>query len=342
MSAAVSAGHFQPRAMLITGGAGFIGSAYVRHVVRRHPDARVTVLDKLTYAGNVANLAGVLEGTGGAVRFVQGDIADAALVGELCAGSDAIINFAAETHRVARVLQVSTDEVYGHVPSGSSREADHLAPRSPYAASKAGGELIAGAYAATCDVPVFITRGSNTFEPRQYPEKMTPLFVTNLLQDQPVPVYGDGQQVRDWLAVEDHCAGIHHVLLHGTPGEAYNVGGGNEWTNLEVVHLLLRLLGKPESLIRRVADRPGHDRRYALDCRKLQALGWQLRQRFEEALAATVEWYRQNEEWWRAIRSGSFTGYYERTYSRRPGFTPAGSAMEQGQGQDRAEGEASA
>ncbi len=349
MTNPTTASYFTPRHLLVTGGAGFIGSAYVRHVLEHEPEAHITVLDKLTYAGNRSNLTEVLEQAQARVRFVQGDIADATLVGDLCADVDTIVNFAAETHvdrsltepgafiqtdvygvyvlleaarsaGVKRVLQVSTDEVYGHVPAGYSRETDALAPRSPYAASKAGGELMCGAYAATWGLPVLITRGSNTFGPRQYPEKMIPLFITNLLQDLPVPVYGDGLQVRDWLAVEDHCAGIHHVLRHGQPGTAYNVGGGNERQNIAVVRLLLQLLGKPDSLIRYVTDRPGHDRRYALDCGALHALGWQPIQQFETALGATVDWYVEHREWWQAIRRGDFAQYYQQTYAQRPGF----------------------
>lgn len=352
---------FIPQSFLVTGGAGFIGSAYVRHLLHHAPDAKITVLDKLTYAGNLSNLSDVLESHSSTLHFVKGDIADRALMRDLSRGMDAVVNFAAETHvdrsldepgtfiqtdvygvyvlleaaraaGVKRVLQVSTDEVYGHVPQGYSRETDRLAPRNPYAASKAGGELMAGAYAATWGVPVIITRGSNTFGPRQYPEKMIPLFVTNLLQNQPVPIYGDGQQVRDWLAVEDHCAGIHHTLLYGRPGEAYNVCGGNERTNLEVARLLLHLLDKPEIQIRHVADRPGHDRRYALDCAKLHALGWRPRRRFEDALATTMQWYCQNREWWQTIRAGSFAEYYQRTYDQRASFNPAegGQAGEHG------------
>ncbi|MDE2573064.1 MAG: dTDP-glucose 4,6-dehydratase [bacterium] len=330
--------------VLVTGGCGFIGSNFVRLMLRTHSDWSVVNLDKLTYAGNPANLNDV-EGDP-RYRFYRADICDAqAVAAAIGDGVDAIVNFAAETHvdrsisepeaflrtdilgthvlleavrerRIQRFLQVSTDEVYGHVAEGSSDEAFPLAPRSPYAASKAGGDLQVLAYRVTYGTPVMITRGSNTYGPYQYPEKLIPLFVTNLIDDQPVPVYGDGMQVRDWLHVDDHCRGIEHVLLHGTPGEVYNVGGGNGRTNLEITQRLLALLGKdPARYIRHVDDRPGHDRRYALDCVKLHTLGWRPTVAFEEGLAATVAWYREHESWWRPIRSGEFTAYYRAQYA---------------------------
>lgn len=334
---------FTPRHMLVTGGAGFIGSAYVRLALAARPARRVTVLDKLTYAGNLANLDDVRED--GRLTFVRGDIADVQLVRRCLQGVDTVVNFAAESHvdrsiqdsgqfvltdvygvqvllaeslaaGVERFLQVSTDEVYGDIPAGASREDDPLRPRSPYAASKAGGELLARAYCITHGLPVVITRGSNTFGPRQYPEKLVPLFITNAIDGQPVPVYGDGLQVRDWLYVEDHCAGIERALTHGESGAAYNVGGDHPLTNLEITRQILALCGRGAGLIRHVTDRKGHDRRYALDSSRLAALGWRPAHRFEDALAATVAWYRAHEAWWRAIRgSGDFAEHYRRTYS---------------------------
>jgi dTDP-glucose 4,6-dehydratase len=333
--------------ILVTGGAGFIGSTFVQRVLSAWPACRVTVLDKLTYAGNLANLQDVAGNS--RFRFVQGDIADRAIVQQCLANVDAVVNFAAETHvdrsiqdaasfvltdvyglqvllaaareaEVKRFVQVSTDEVYGDIAEGASKESDALQPRSPYAASKAGGELLARSYWITHQFPVLITRGSNTFGPRQYPEKLIPLFITNALDAQPVPVYGDGQQVRDWISVEDHCAGIETVLLYGEPGEAYNVGGGNPQSNIELTLQLLALCGRGPELIRHVVDRKGHDRRYALDSAKLQALGWQPRQPFAEALAATVAWYRAHEDWWRPLRGTTdFAEHYNRTYSQTNG-----------------------
>jgi len=330
--------------VLVTGGAGFIGSCFVRYLLRTYPSLRVIVLDKLTYAGNLANLREV-EGNA-RFRFVRGDIADASVVRSLVAESDAVVNFAAETHvdrslleagsfintdvygtyvlleaaRQAggrRYLQVSTDEVYGSVETGSSREADALDPRSPYSASKAGGDLMARAYFSSYGLPVVITRASNTYGPYQYPEKLIPLFVTNAIDGQPLPLYGDGRNVRDWLYVEDHCRGIDLVLREGRAGEIYNLGGGNERTNLEITERILALLGKPSSLIRYVADRPGHDRRYSLDATKIRELGWKPQYDFEAALSETVRWYVENEWWWRPLKSGDYADYYRRNYGHR-------------------------
>ncbi len=330
--------------LLVTGGAGFIGSNFVRYVFTAHPDYRITVLDKLTYAGRLENLAEFAADP--RFRFVRGDIADASVVNPLVAEVDAVVSFAAETHvdrsllqpgsfittdvygvyvlleaakayGLKRFLLVSTDEVYGQVLTGSSKETDNLDPRSPYSASKAGGELLARAYFASYGVPVLVTRGSNTFGPYQYPEKMLPLFVTNAIDDQPLPLYGDGLNVRDWLYVMDHCSGIDLVLHRGQPGEAYNVGGGNERTNLEMTERILALLGKPRSLIRHVADRPGHDRRYSLDCTKIRALGWRPAHAFDDALASTVRWYAENQSWWRTIKSGEYAEYYRQQYAAR-------------------------
>lgn len=334
--------------VLVTGGAGFIGSNFVRYLLQKYPDYGVTVLDKLTYAGNLANLADVEEqyGPQGRYRFVKGDIADMAAVRDAMAGCKYVLNFAAESHvdrsieepgqfiltdvygtyilleearriGVERFLQVSTDEIYGHVPSGSSKESDKAEPRSPYSASKAGGEMIAHAYFVTYGLPVIITRGSNNYGPYQYPEKLIPLFITNAIEDQPLPVYGDGLQIRDWIYVLDHCSGIDVALHKGTPGESYNVGGGNERTNLEITHMILRLLEKPQTLINYVKDRPGHDRRYSLDTSKLQALGWKPTRSLEAAMRETVDWYLTHREWWQPLKSGEFKEYYERQYVKR-------------------------
>jgi dTDP-glucose 4,6-dehydratase len=330
--------------ILVTGGAGFIGSNFVRHVLGAHPDDRVVNLDKLTYAGNPANLADLEDSP--RYTFVHGDICDATLVRDVAQGVDAIVNMAAETHvdrsllepdaflrtdvfgvftlleavrelRIPRLLHVSTDEVYGSVASGSSREEDPLRPSNPYSASKAGGDLMARAYWQTHRVPVVITRSSNNFGPYQYPEKVIPLFITNALDGEPLPLYGDGRNVRDWLFVGDNCAAIDLVLRRGTDGEVYNVGGGTEVENIDLAREILRLTGTPDTLIRPVKDRPGHDRRYSLDSTKVRGLGWTPRHAFGEALAETVRWYREREAWWRPLKSGEFRAYYQRQYGHR-------------------------
>jgi dTDP-glucose 4,6-dehydratase len=343
---------FQPRRLLVTGGAGFIGSAWVRRVLREDGDLSVTVLDKLTYAGNLANLREVEDDP--RYRFVAGDIADRSVVEPLAAEAEAIVNFAAESHvdrsiedpdafirtdvlgthvlleaaRRAghhRYLQISTDEVYGDVAEGASLETDALRPRSPYSASKASGDLLVSAYHATYGLPTLITRASNNFGPHQYPEKLIPLFITNALDDQPLPLYGDGGQVRDWLYVEDHCAAIRLVLEHGEPGSIYNVGSGSQITNLELTEMVLTELGKPRSLIRHVEDRPGHDRRYAVDSARLRALGWRPQRALREALGETVRWYVEHPEWWRPLKSGEYLDYYRRQYGARlAAAVPAG------------------
>ena len=333
-----------PPRLLVTGGAGFIGSAFVRRAFDRHPGIAITVLDKMTYAGNLANLAPVAEQPG--YRFVQGDINDAVLVDGLSAEVDAIVNFAAESHvdrsieepdafiqtdvhgtfilleaarrhGHERYLQISTDEVYGNVPEGSSLEGDPLRPRSPYSASKAAGDLLVQAYHTTYGLGAMITRASNNFGPYQYPEKLIPLFVTNALDGEPLPLYGDGQQIRDWLYVDDHCDAIALVLARGQPGETYNVGGGNELMNIDLTRRILELTGRELTLVRRVPDRAGHDRRYSVDCTKIQKLGWRPAHGFEEALRETVTWYQERTDWWRPLKSGEYADYYRRQYGDR-------------------------
>jgi dTDP-glucose 4,6-dehydratase len=324
--------------VLVTGGAGFIGSHFAKRLQAAGDDVRV--LDKLTYSGNPANL----DGTG--IELVAGDICDAAVVAEAADGCDAIVNFAAETHvdrsilgatdfgrteffgtqvlleevrrTGARFVQVSTDEVYGDLSAGgSAAETDPIKPSSPYSVAKAAGDLHIPAYARTFGVNASITRGSNTYGPNQYPEKLIPLMTTNALAGEPLPVYGDGRQIRDWLWVEDHCAGIELVLREGAAGEVYNVGGDDERENVEIVSRILELTGADESLIRHVEDRAGHDRRYSLDTAKLRALGWEPRKPFEQGIAETVAWYRENRSWWEPIKSGEYREYYERQYAAR-------------------------
>jgi dTDP-glucose 4,6-dehydratase len=323
--------------LLVCGGAGFIGSNFVRIRVRDHGDD-VVVLDKLTYAGRRENLEDVEH------EFVHGAIEDARAVTEAIQGADAVVNFAAETHvdrsiaepdafvrthalgtyvllesaRAVRVrlLQVSTDEVYGSIEEGSFTEASPLQPSSPYSATKAGADLLVASYFETFGLETVICRGSNNFGPYQYPEKLIPLMVLNALHGDPLPVYGDGLNVRNWLYVEDFARGIGHVLEHGAPGEVYNVGGPDERTNIEVVQRILELTGADPSLIEYVTDRPGHDRRYSLGSEKVRALGWEAQVGFDEGIARTVDWYRERRDWWEPIRSGEFRAYYERQYGR--------------------------
>jgi dTDP-glucose 4,6-dehydratase len=330
--------------LLVTGGAGFIGSNFIRYILDQHSDDTIVNLDKLTYAGNPANLADVARDR--RYAFVQGDICDGKLVRDAARGVDAVVNFAACSHvdrslvepeeflrtdvfgvftlleavrelRVPRLLHISTDEVYGSVPSGSSRENDPVRPSNPYSASKAGGDLLALSYWHTHGVPVVITRSSNNFGPYQYPEKVVPLFITNALDDQPLPLYGDGRNVRDWLYVLDNCAAIDLVLRRGQEGEVYNIGGGHEVENVVLTREILRLTGKPDSLIRPVTDRPGHDRRYSVDSTKTGQLGWAPRVPFATALETTVRWYREHEAWWRPLKSGEFRAWYDHQYGNR-------------------------
>jgi dTDP-glucose 4,6-dehydratase len=339
---------------LVTGGAGFIGSNFIRYIFNKYgSDAQVVNLDKLTYAGIRENLA-EYEGAPN-YRFLQGDIANAEDVAEAFkgvdgSGVDVVVNFAAETHvdrslmeaatfietdvqgvlmllegvrkfapNLKRFVQISTDEVYGSIESGSFTEKDLLNPRNPYSASKAGGDRMAYAYQQTYGLPVVITRASNNYGPFQYPEKLIPLFATNAIDDLPLPLYGDGRNVRDWLYVDDHCAAVDFVIEHGENGEVYNVGGGNEMENRDITFKILELTGKPKSLIKPVADRQGHDRRYSLDTSKLQQLGFKSGMDFEKGLEKTVRWYMENEPWWRAIkeRSAEYKAYYEKQYGSK-------------------------
>jgi dTDP-glucose 4,6-dehydratase len=334
---------------MVTGGAGFVGSNFVRYMLEKYPAYRIVVYDKLTYAGNLDNLKDVAEDYGDRYAFVQGDICNAEKVRQTLEEHevDTILNFAAATHvdrslmepdefirtdvqgtytlleaskdlDLERYHQVSTDEVYGEVLEGRSRETDPLHTRSPYSASKAGGDLLCIAYYTSFDVPVTITRGSNNIGPYQYPEKVLPLFITNAIDDQPLPLYGDGTQMRDYQYVLDHCEGIDVVLHRGEPGEIYNLGTGVETRNIDMAHGILDLLGKPHSLIQPVRDRPGHDRRYALDILKICALGWEPGYTFEESLELTVQWYVDNEWWWRKIKSGDhYKEYYQQQYEGR-------------------------
>ena len=315
--------------VLVTGGAGFIGSNFVRYALKQHPNWQVTTLDALTYAGRRETLHDVIKHPRHA--FVHGNIMDAAVVDPLVQDADIVVHFAAETHvdrsiksaesfiqtdvigtfvlleaarrntALQRFVQISTDEVYGSVTTGKSRETDALMPRNPYAACKAAADRFAYSYWATYEVPVIVTRASNNYGPYQFPEKLIPLFITNAIKGKTVPLYGDGLNVRDWLHVEDHCRAIDVLLGAGTNGETYNIGGGNELTNLDLTHRILALLKLPATMIRPVTDRLGHDRRYSLDTRKLRSLGWRPRADISTALGETVDWYRENEWWWRPL-----------------------------------------
>ncbi|MBI4484288.1 MAG: dTDP-glucose 4,6-dehydratase [Acidobacteria bacterium] len=331
--------------ILVTGGAGFIGSNFVRYFLSRHPDGFVVNLDKLTYAGNLENLADLEKDP--RHEFLQGDICDAGLVKGLAARVEAIINFAAESHvdrsildassflatnidgtrvlleasrqhKVHRFIQISTDEVYGSLSAGAFHEASPLAPSSPYAASKAAADLFVRAYHHTYGVPGIITRCTNNYGPYQFPEKLIPLFISNALEHKPLPLYGDGLQLRDWIHVEDHCAAIDRVLHGGRPGETYNVGARNERRNLDLARALLKILGRPDSLIQLVTDRPGHDRRYAIDPTKIEReLGWRPRVSWEEGMHQTVQWYLGHRDWLDRVRSGAYRTYYRAMYEER-------------------------
>ena len=332
--------------ILVTGGAGFIGSAFVRHMVAAYPDYNIICYDKLTYAGNVDNLVSVSDEEN--YRFERGDVADRSAVSRVLEhfAIDTVVNFAAESHvdrsildpdafihtdvvgvyilldegrkhGIERFCQVSTDEVYGDIESGHSAEDDRFLPNSPYAASKAGGELMVRAYQITFGLDTVITRGSNTYGPFQYPEKLVPFFTTEAIDNRPLPVYGDGRQIRDWLYVDDHARGVDRVLHYGESGEAYNLAGENQRQNIDVTHRILELLNKPQSLIRHVPDRQAHDRRYAMTAEKARALGWRRQFDFDSGLEATVRWYQENEWWWRKIKTGEYLEFYKRQYADR-------------------------
>jgi dTDP-glucose 4,6-dehydratase len=331
---------------LVTGGAGFIGSAFVRHRLEAHPDDELVVLDKLTYAGRRENLEGL---PADRLEFLEGDVADRDTVRRAIVGCETVVNFAAESHvdrsiespgefittdvygtyvlleaardGGIRHLQVSTDEVYGSIEEGSFTESSPIEPSSPYAASKAGGDLLARAFHHTYGADAIVCRASNNYGPRQYPEKLIPLCILNAMAGDPLPVYGDGMQVRNWLHVEDYCTAISVVLARGEPGGVYNVGGPDELPNIEVVRRILALTGRDESLIEFVRDRPGHDRRYSLSSERVRALGWEPSVAFDDGLERTVAWYRENEEWWAPIRSGEYRAYYERQYGTALGET---------------------
>ena len=332
--------------IIVTGGAGFIGANFVLHMLNKYDNYNIVVYDKLTYAGNLDNLLDVASDP--RYSFVQGDICDAETVEAtiLKYDADTIVNFAAETHVDRSIMdpdafiqtgvygtyvlleaakkhglryhQISTDEVYGHIPDGySSVETDKLDPRSPYAASKASGDLLVNAYFITYGLPVTITRGSNNIGPYQYPEKVVPLFATNAIDEEMLPLYGDGRQMREYQYVADHCEAIDLVLHKGVLGEAYNIGTGEEMENVQMVKILLETLNRPHDLIQHVKDREGHDRRYSLNIDKIKALGWQPKHTPAEAVAKTAVWYRENEWWWRKIKSGEFKEYYEKQYGHR-------------------------
>jgi dTDP-glucose 4,6-dehydratase len=368
--------------LLITGGAGFIGSNFVKHIFKKYPGYKIFVLDKLTYAGNLDNLREFLNPDNLYLRkdyrtsyshhpieslwsgvttrfiekklladrllFIQGDICDSQLVERIMPGADVVVNFAAQSHvdrsilepgsfvttdvygtyvlleaarkhKISRLIQVSSDETYGSIEKGSFKETDPLNPSSPYAASKAAADLLVKSYYVTYDLPVIITRSSNNFGPYQHPEKLIPLFITNAVDDTYLPLYGDGMNVRDWLYVIDNCSAIDLVLHKGRPGETYNIGADNERANIEITRMILKLLAKSESLIKRVQDRPGHDRRYALNCSKIRKLGWKASYDFEEVMKRTVHWYINNEDWWRKIkkRDSEFRKYYRKQYVER-------------------------
>lgn len=327
---------------LVTGGAGFIGSNYIRYMLNKHKDVRIINLDKLTYAGNPENLHDVENDP--RYQFIKGDICDEVLVNEVMQEVDVVVNFAAESHvdrsigapddfirtdvfgafvlleatrrhHVDRFIQISTDEVYGSTEKDSFEETDPMMPSSPYAASKAGADRLAYSYFVTYGTPVQITRCSNNFGPFHYPEKLIPLFVTNAIDNKELPIYGDGKNVRDWIYVEDHCDAIDFIYRKGDLGEVYNIGGGNEKTNLEITEIILKKLEKPKSLMRFVEDRLGHDRRYSLDCTKLRNLGWEPKHNFEDAMDKTIQWFLENRGWWEKIKSGEYLEYYKQHYN---------------------------
>ncbi len=329
------------RRFLVTGGAGFIGSNFIHYILNKYSDIEITNLDKLTYAGNLDNLKDVENDP--RYRFVKGDICDAQLVEPLVKEADVVVNFAAESHvdrsigkpddfiqtdifgtfvlleaarkfGIERFVQISTDEVYGSTLGESFKETDPLMPSSPYSASKAGADRLAFSYFVTYNLPVVITRCSNNFGPYQFPEKLIPLFVTNAIEDKKLPIYGDGQNIRDWIYVEDHCSAIDLVTEKGENGEVYNIGAGNEKTNLQITQYILQKLEKPKDLMVFVQDRLGHDRRYSLNWEKMKSLGWQPSRTFEEAMDQTIDWYLANRWWWKKLKSGEYLDYYKKHY----------------------------
>jgi len=329
--------------LLVTGGAGFIGSNFIRALLKKHPDIEITNLDKLTYAGNLDNLRDVEKDS--RYRFVQGDICDEKVVEPLVRDADIVLNFAAESHvdrsigkpddfiktdifgtfvlleasrkqGVERFVQISTDEVYGSIEKGAFSESDGLMPSSPYSASKAGADRLAYSYFVTFGLPVVIPRSSNNYGPHQYPEKLIPLFVTNAIDHKSLPIYGDGKNVRDWIYVEDNCEAIEAVMERGVNGEVYNIGAGNEKSNLEITRIILDTLGKPDTLMTFVEDRKGHDRRYALDTSKVRRLGWKPAHTFESGMEETIRWYAENRWWWEKLKSGEYLKYYQSHYKK--------------------------
>jgi len=331
--------------ILVTGGAGFIGSNFI-HYMLKNSSATIVNLDKLTYAGNLENLKGVDESR---YVFVEGDICDESVVDKATEGCDVVVNFAAETHvdrsigepdafiktdvfgaftlleaarkhEVKKFIQISTDEVYGSIKEGSFKETDKLSPSSPYSSSKAGGEMLAYSYFVTYGLPVVVTRCSNNYGPRQYPEKLIPLFITNLMEGKKVPLYGDGSNVRDWIYVDDHCSAIHLLIEKGVNGDVYNIGADEEKTNLEITNTLISGVGRDSSSIEQVEDRAGHDFRYSLDSSKLRALGWKPSVVFSEGISKTIAWYRDNSDWWKKIKSGEYKEYYMKHYKERHGM----------------------
>ncbi len=330
--------------ILVTGGAGFIGSNFVRMLLGRRRKLKITVLDKLTYAGNLANLSGVMERDD--FEFVEGDICSPRLLDRVVPDKDIIYNFAAETHvdrsilraksfvetdimgtyrllqaamkySIPRFVQVSTDEVYGSIPEGKFEETDPIKPNSPYSATKSGADLLVRSFYRTYRLPVLITRSSNNYGPYQHPEKFIPLFITNALEGKPLPLYGDGKNVRDWIYVEDNCRAIELVGRKGKAGEVYNIGANEEKTNLYIARKIINLTGADRELLTFVSDRPGHDRRYALSARKVKRLGWKKRVKFGKGLDKTVRWYQRNREWWKSIKEGDFSKYYSKLYEER-------------------------
>lgn len=330
--------------LLVTGGAGFMGSNFIRYVLHKYPDYKIVNIDKLTYAGNLENLRDIEKNPN--YKFAKGDICDAKLVDSLAEDADIIINYAAETHvdksiinsrdfvmtdvvgtqalleaakryKHPKYIQISTDEVFGSIGKGKFTEESPFLPNSPYSASKAGGDLLCRAYAQTYKMPIIVTHSVNFFGPYQYPEKLIPLFATNLLEGKKVPLYGNGENIREWIYTEDHCSAIDFILHKGIAGEVYNIGAGDEKTNLEIAKLILKMINKNDSNIQFVKDRLAHDWRYALDSSKLRALGWAPKYDFESALRKTVEWYKNNENWWKPLKSGEYKEYYKKQYLNR-------------------------